>query len=117
MPAAIRSSRATQRPAELHRVPRVGGRVLEGAAREPDRAGGSMDARDVEAVHRGVEGTSLRSGRSLVHARTEEIVRWHPQTVEPKVVRRDAVITDLIDGVAAESLRKAAALLLDEEAL
>ena len=105
--------------AELHALLRVRQRVLERAAREPDRARRGVDAGDVEAVHRRVEGAArgARGVRGVVGARAEQRVGRHAQVVEDEVERRDAVVADLVDRRAGEAFREAVALLLDQEAL
>ena len=83
---------------ELHALLGVGERVLERAAGEADRAGGGVDAGDVQAVHRRVEGAALRRGVVPSYiARAEDVSAGTRRPSNHEVVGRDAVVADLVD--------------------
>src|SRR5262249_35571848 len=102
------------RAVELHARLGVGERVLERTAGEPDGTCRGVDAGDVEAMERGVEGT-LRLRRGALAQGADAVPRRHAQAVEPEVEGGEAEVPDLVDRLGAEPIRELAALLLDEE--
>src|SRR5262249_45969187 len=102
------------RAVELHARLCVGERVLERTAGEPDGTCRGVDAGDVEAMERGVEGT-LRLRRGALAQGADAVPRRHAQAVEPEVEGGEAEVPDLVDRLGAEPIRELAALLLDEE--
>src|SRR5262249_59615703 len=102
------------RPVELHARLGVRERVLERAAGEPDGARRGVDAGDVEAVERGVEG-ALPLRRWALTERAAAVPRRHAQAAEPEVEGGEAEVPDLVDRLGAEAVGERAALLLDEE--
>src|SRR5262249_33889077 len=102
------------RAVELHAGLRVGERVLERTAGEPDGARRGVDAGDVEAMERGVEGALPLRRRSLTEG-ADAVPRRHAQAVEPEMECGEAEVADLVDRPGAEPIRELATLLLDDE--
>src|SRR5207249_4160840 len=102
------------RAVELHAGLGVRECVLHRAAGEPDGPRRGVDARDVEAVERSVEGAPpLRRGPLAEGA--DAVPRRHAEAVEPEVEGGEAEVPDLVDRLRAEAVRELASLLLDDE--
>src|SRR5204862_1764857 len=100
-------------------------------ARHPERTRGGVHASHVEAGLGGVERPPLASiaavaprasSRAAAVAITrlpapgpDQVGRGYAQAVEGEVPREEAVVADLVDGLAGQSLREGVALLLDDD--